>query len=147
MNRLVAQIAIVLLANVSYAQKQVLGFNLSVGDTYYHIMETKSQIHETFNGQDMTIDIDVSGKVSFKVLQKTDSVYNMDVSYDQLAMTMNLPTGSASYSTEKTDAQDVMSKVLRAFKGKFFRLSMTRVGKILEVKNLDTIFASIVNEL
>ena len=146
MNRFLAQIALVVMVNISYAQKQVLGFNLSVGDTYYHVMQTKSQINETFNGQDITIDIDVSGKVSFKVLQKNDTVYNMNVSYEQLIMTMNLPTGKSTYSTE-SDAQDVMSKVLRAFKGKFFIMTMTRFGRILEIKNLDTIFGSIVNAI
>jgi hypothetical protein len=94
----------------------------------------------------MRIEIGVSGKTSFKVLQKTDSVYNMDVSYQELSMTMNLPSGIVTYSSEKADEEPV-SKLFRAFKGKQFGITMTRFGKILEITRLDTIFESLVNEM
>src|SRR5690349_11912811 len=119
MKKLLIQISMVLLANFSYAQKQVLGFNLAVGDTYHHTVESKSIVRETVNGQEMRIEIGVSGKTSFKVLQKTDSVYKMDVSYQELSMTMNLPSGIVTYSSEKADEEPV-SKLFRAFKGKQF---------------------------
>jgi len=37
-----------------FAQKHELGFNLRVGETYYHIMQSASTVHEQINGQQDT---------------------------------------------------------------------------------------------
>jgi hypothetical protein len=135
-----------LISTVQYviAQKEKLELNLTPGETYYHIMNTRSVVEQELNGQQMKIDVTIGGRIAFKVVGSQDSLYSMMVSYEELTMTMKLPQGTRSFSSEKDDESDELSGILRTIKEKPFAVTMSRTGKIKQVKNLDTIFESII---
>jgi len=124
-------------------QKQRLRFDLTVGQSYYHSAQAASSITQDLNGQKMTIDATISGKMVFKIAGKKDSVYVMNVTYQQLDITMKLPNGNMTFSSEKKDENDIFSNILAAIKGKTFLVKMTDVGNVVEVQNLDSIFESL----
>lgn len=129
-----------------FGQKQKLGFNLMIGQTYYHVMQSSSSIKQEINGQEINIDITLSGRMAFKVTNLENTVYSMDVSYEQLAMTMKLPNGEMIFNSEKDDKTDIFSSILAEIKGKQFLVKMSGIGKIVEVENLDFIFENMLNK-
>lgn len=127
-------------------QKELLRFNLTPGQIYYHSMQSSSTIKQQINGQNVDMDITISGKVGFEVVNYTDSTYKMNASYKKLTMAMTLPNGKMEFNSDKKDQGDIFSTILSALKDKQFTIQMTRVGKIIEVKNLDTIFENLLNQ-
>ncbi len=127
-------------AKLIFAQKQNLGFNLKVGETYNLFMHVSSNIKQQVNGQENNINADVSGKIAFKINGLENSIYNMEVNYQQLAITMKLPTGDLTFDSGNENKKDIFSSILRAMTNKPFFVKMTTVGKIVEVSNLDATF-------
>jgi hypothetical protein len=147
MKKLLLLLVIVTTYHSIFGQEQKLGFNLINGQTYYHLMQSASSIKQDINGQKVNIDITLSGKIAFKVTAIKDTIYDMNVSYQQLAMTMKLPNGDMTFNSEKKDENDIFSNILGAIKDKQFSMKMTSVGKIVEVKNLDSIFENVADKL
>ena len=109
-------------------------------------MQSASTIKQDINGQKINIDIAISGKTAFKVTNLKDTVYDMTVSYERLAMNMKLPNGNMTFDSDKKDDNDIFSTILGAIKGKQFSMKMTKVGKIVEVKNLDSTFENLLDQ-
>ncbi|MEO7046675.1 MAG: DUF6263 family protein, partial [Ferruginibacter sp.] len=126
----------------SFAQKQILGFHLQPGETYNFLQQSSTNVNEDVNGQKVNVDITLSGKTSFKIIDLKDSVYDMDVRYEKIAMTMKLPTGDVTFNSDKRGDSDILSSVLSTLIGKPFLIRMTEAGKIIEVKNVDAVFGS-----
>ncbi len=146
MKQLIVLLLIVTATQSVFAQKQKLQLNLKIGETYYHTMQASSVVKEDINGQKMNIDVTISGRTAFKVTGFKDTVYDVAVSYNQLAMTMKLPNGDVTFNSDKKDENDVFSTILGAIIGKQFYIKMTPVGKITEVKNLDSIVENLLTK-
>lgn len=131
----------VLVISRTNAQKINLQLNLEPGKEYVHYMETASQINQEVNGQKMDIGITISGKTSYKVQDRKDSLYSMEVRYTKLEMKMKLPTGGEiAFGSENKDDATGMSDMLRSLLDKPFLMTMTSHGAITEVKGLDKAF-------
>ena len=124
-------------------QKQQLSLNLVKGDIYYQKMSTNSSILQSANGMEMNINMTIDSKMSYKVLDIQNSVYDIEVKYESLSMKMSMPNMNMEYSSEKNDASDIVSTLLSAMKNKPFIVKMTKTGKVNEVKNLETLFSTI----
>jgi hypothetical protein len=122
------------------AQKLDLKLNLKQGGTYFQKMNTNMSIDQTINGMENNITMSIRGVTEFKVTNKTDSFYFMDVVYASLAMDMKMPMASMSFNSEKKDSADVFSKILRNMIGKSMQIKMDYKGKVHYVKNVDSIF-------
>lgn len=103
-------------------------------------MQSSSTIEQEIKGQKMNIDLTISGKTAFKVTNRNDSIYDIDVSFQQLAMSMKLPSGDFSFDSNKKDENDIFSNILNSIIDKPFFVKMTTLGRIVEVKNIDSIF-------
>lgn len=146
MKRLHLLIITTLFFQIAFGQKQKLGFNLLAGQTYYHSMQSSSSVQQDVNGQKVNIDITLSGKIAFKIIDIKDNIYDIDVRYQNLSMKMNLPNGEMNFNSEKMDTADIFSNVLGAIIEKQFLIKMTRIGKIVEVKNVDSIFETSIDK-
>jgi hypothetical protein len=146
MKKIFTLLLVVAITQSIFGQKQNLGFNLKIGETYYYSLQSSSIIKQDINGQKVNIDVTISGKTAFKVTNQKDTVYDMTVNYEQLAMTMKLPNGEMNFNSDKQDENDIFSTILGTIKGKQFLMKMTKVGKIIEVKNLDSIFENLLDQ-
>lgn len=140
MKRLLILIFITSFFQTVFAQKQKLGFNLVVGKTYYQIMQSSSNIEQDIKGQKVSINLTISGQIAFKVTNLNDTIYDISVSYHQLAMLMKLPNRDVSFNSDNKDENDIFSQLLSAIIDKPFFIKMTTLGRIVEVKNIDSIF-------
>jgi hypothetical protein len=104
-------------------------------------------IIQTLNGQQINVGMIVSCKMAYKIIDIQNSVYDMEVKYDRLSMTMNLPNGTMDFSSENTDKKDIFSSVLSTLKKYPFQIKMTKTGKVTEVKNIETLFSNMFDNI
>jgi hypothetical protein len=128
------------------AQKQTLILQLTKGQTYMQKTVATSSVNQTISGQEINIKMTITGATAYKVIEIVDTVYDMEVRYEQLALKMALPTGTMEFSSEKNDESDIFSSMLKGMKDVAFQVKMTRTGKILEVKNIDAMFSSMLEK-
>lgn len=117
------------------AQSIDLSFKLEKGKEYKHITSTKSTVAQNMMGQDINMTMTVNGATSFLVKNITNDNYEMDATYDELSMTIEMPQGKQSYSSEVSDVNDQVSSLLRNIKGKTIEVVMSKTGKVKEVRN------------
>lgn len=124
-----------------HAQKANLMLNLEKGKEYSQVTNSKVTVTQDFNGIIINMVMTIKGGMSYKVVSVNPSDYDLDVKYDHLSMIMELPQsqGSMEFSSESNDEQDVLSTALSKMIGKTFHVKMAKNGKILEVKNIESI--------
>jgi hypothetical protein len=99
-------------------------------------------IVQTINGQQVNMNMSISGKMTYKVSDIQNSIYDIEVRYESLSMRMTLPNGVMEFSSEKNDEKDIFSSLLGIMKNKPFFVKMTKAGKINEVKNVEALFSN-----
>ena len=135
-------IVLVFLSAISHAQN--LKLNLQKGETYFQNSNATISIKQDLGGQTMDIGMEVNGKMSFAVMDKTDEYYILETKYTSLAMSTKSPYGNMDFSSEKgTGTDDVMSSILAEMLTHSFEVKMSPDGSIIEIKNLEEMFASI----
>jgi hypothetical protein len=129
------------------AQKVMLQLNLEKGGIYSQNLVSNLSINESVNGQQINILMTIDGKMSYKVIEIQDNIYDMEVRYVSLNMKMTLSNVTAEFSSEKNDESDIMSSLLASIKDKPFMVKMTKSGKVNEVKNIDVLFSNMFDKL
>ena len=138
---------IFLFANVANAQYR-LALNLEKGAIYYHRTSATLVINEDVNGQKIDINTTISGTMSFKVIDKSATDFQLETSYTELGMTMKTPNGDISFSSKKpADDKDVFSILLRNMLNHSFVITMQANGKIKEIKGIDSLWDNIMTGL
>lgn len=126
-----------------YAKKVRLTLNLKQGEEYHQVSDSKVNINQEINGQKMNIVVQVKGSMSYLVKTVNDMNYDLQVKYDSLSMIMQLPQTTMAFSSEKIKEKDIVSEILGALKNNSFDLKLSKTGKVIEVKNIDSLFYSI----
>jgi hypothetical protein len=125
------------------AQATELNLNLEAGKSYKQVTEYKSTINQTFNGQSMEIIMTMKGAVDYLVTAVNDSIYDLEVRYESLGMSMKMPQAEMEFSSENPAENDVFSLFLSEMINFPFEVKMSKTGKVLEVKRIDALFAKI----
>ena len=143
MKRIINLLIGLILLTSCQAQKEKLELNLTKGNIYTQNMTSNSTVIETLNGQQMNINMTIKAKITYRVIDIQDAVYNLEVRYESLIMKMNLPNGVMEFSSEKNDEKDILSTILGSVKNKPFIVKMTKSGKVNEVKDIELIFSEL----
>jgi len=122
------------------SQTQKIELKLTKGQSYTQKTVAKSVIKQKVNGQEINIDMAITGQMKYLVTDYASGIYSMDVSYENLSMKMIHPGGTSIFDSESTDETDIMSSVFRMMKNKPFQIKMTKSGKVAEVKNVETLY-------
>lgn len=130
---------------VSCSEKHELSLHLESGKTYLQKVTSVANVAQTVNGQNMEIQMTVSGEIANKVMSFADGIYTIEVSYKSLDMEMTSMMGQQKISSTSMDTADLMSSLLRAMIDAPFTLKMTEKGKIEEVSGLDAMLLSVLN--
>jgi len=151
-NALKTVLGIFLLATAAVApcsaQKVKPALKLVKGNTYYNVSNITTTINQTINNNAVSYNVGMSVTMANKVLDKKDSVYNLEVSYQHIDMKMQMAAGnSTEYNSDKPGPQDPFSQILGAILNKPFYVSISTSGKVLSVTGindvLDAIFKSV----
>jgi hypothetical protein len=144
MKTLLSSLFLLLIISTSQAQKVKPALNLVKGNTYYTNSTVSSAITQSYNGQDVTIAVDMTAKTAYKVTDVKDTVYNMEVSYVSISLKVVSPNGTVEMSSDNKDTKDVSSSFLVGMVNKPFSVTITKAGRVLEVKNIQNIINAIV---
>ncbi len=131
------------IANLSHAQKVDLGLNLQKGETYTQRSESVISIHQMVNGQNVDIDMEVKGHMSYLVRTVNEDDYEIEMMYESLSMQIKHPQGTMEFDSEKRDENDVMSTVLSWITGKPITVILSKKGSVSEVRDMDSIWVSV----
>jgi len=126
-------------------QNSDLSLKLEKGKEYKQITNSKATIIQEVNGQKMNMVMTIKGTMTFLVKDITENGYNMDAKFEELSMSMQMPQGLMEFSSEKNDANDVFSTILGAMKDKAFGITMSKTGKITDVKNVEALWSTAIN--
>lgn len=135
------------------AQQAELGLNLKKGETYQHVTHSVVVAEQDLKGQKISTEITLDRTMSFSVKEIDDGVFNMDVQYDKMKMSMSMPNNPMAtlpdepevYSSEKPESDDAVSEILAAMTGKVFQVSMNKTGEVTEIENLDEVWEQSMN--
>lgn len=141
MKKIIILLFVLALAQLGYSQKHTLELKLKSGETYTQSFNANSTINQNINGMEMSIKMDIGGKVSFNVLGMTDGIYDLKVTYDRMSMNMALPNGNMKFDSDSINENDVTSKVFGSIVNKPFSAKMTKSGKITEVSGVEDLFS------
>lgn len=136
-------LAVAILLLTSCAKKQKLELSLSKGHVYTQKMIANMSVEQTINGQPMNMMMTITCKMTFKIMDIQNSVYDMEVKYQSLSMKMSTPSGLMEFSSDKQDEKDVFSSIMKSLIGQPLLIKMTKTGKVNEVKNTAKVFENI----
>jgi len=132
------------------AQRVTPRLHLVKGETYYMKSTGTSAITQSIHGRENKINVALAFNIAFKVTGIADTVYNMDVTYQNIDMkihmadtTIDMNSAKKNISGEKTGKADTASMLVAAVTGRIFRIALSAKGKVLRVENLDNIITEI----
>lgn len=128
-----------------HSQSVDLSLKLEKGKEYRQVTNTKSIVQQNMMGQEINMTMTVNGATSFLIKSIIDDNYEMVAKYGNLSMSVEMPQGKQSYSSETNDVNDPVSSVLSAIKGKSVEVVMSKKGKIKEVRNSDVLEQAIID--
>ncbi len=128
-----------------FSQKENLEFKLTKGQIYNQNMNCNMTVSQKVNDQNIDIDMSIKGNITYNVTDIKDNNFHIDVQYNSLSMTMDMPNGPIEFSSAKKGDDDVMSNVFKALTKKPFVIVMSKAGKVIEVKNIDKAFDEILD--
>lgn len=147
MRKLLQVVIALLLITPSKSQKIHLALNLQKGEKYDQIQNSKVSVTENVNGQDMEIVMTVYGKTEYVIKDITEQFYNMEVTYKNMNLEMQLPQGTMQYSSSKKDTSDLVSTLLSNMTNKPFYIQMSKTGKVQQVVGFDSLLDNMVKKM
>jgi len=110
MQKVICLVALILVTLLSHAQQTELKLTLEKGKTYKQVTQSVATIVQEVGGQKMTITAGISGVMTFLVTGVSSSGYDMEVRYESLTMSMELPQGKMEFSSENESGSDIFRR-------------------------------------
>lgn len=124
-----------------------LKLNLTQGKEYRQNSDMKMAMTQSFGGQTMDVVVAVKGKMKYLVKGVTPAAYDIDVMYESMTMEMEMPQATMKFSSENPAADDMVSQVLSGMTNKPFQVQLSKSGKVLGVKNIETLLSTAFDKL
>jgi hypothetical protein len=117
------------------SQSHLIKFNFKKGAEYKQNLNSTMQITQEVSGQEMQINMGIKATTTFKVTKAKDTTYEMDVTYSNMSMSMQMAGQPTSPAVD-----DLMGKLLKPIEGKSFQMTLSSSGKIISIRNLEKLF-------
>jgi hypothetical protein len=123
---------IFLSSGISFSQN--IQLNLTVGDTYSQISHTSSITSQDIHGLASESKTSFGGEMSYKVMDKNETSYNIEVKFMSIFLTMNSESEELSASSDNTDTDNIFGRMLKEMTNSSFRITMTKSGRVTKVE-------------
>ncbi len=137
---------VTLIFSVCQSQSSELSLKLVNGNVYRQITNSKVTISQEVNGQTMDMVMKINGTMTFHVKAIDENGFHMDTKFEKLSMSMQMPQATMEFDSEKKDENDVFSNILGAVIDKTFEVTMTKTGKVTEVKNVEALWETAIDQ-
>jgi len=128
------------------SQNADLSLKLEKGNEYKQTIVSKATVVQEVTGQKISMVMTISGAMSFLVKDIAENGYNMEIKYEKLSMSMQMPQGSLEFTSEKNDPNDIFSTILGAMINRPFEITMSKLGKVTEIKNVEDLWEGAINQ-
>src|SRR6185503_12773663 len=129
-----------------YAQKAKIRLNLKQDSTYYLNQNSTLTMTQDIQGQQQVITMVLTGLAAHKVMAVNDTTYELAVQFEDFGMKMQMGEKTLMMvDTKNKDSQDIMTKIMLGMLNKPITVIITKLGKVLEVKNTDNLYAGMFN--
>lgn len=146
MRKLATLLCAVLIVSSANGQKAKLSLNLEQDFSYKQINHSEVNINQDVYGMKMNIVMVMDGSTSYLVKSVSKEGYEMELRYDWMSMTMELPQATMEFSSEKNDESDLFSSILAEMKGKPMKMKMDKRGKITEVEDVEAMWNAVIDQ-
>ena len=133
--------------NNTFSQKTDLTLNLEKDKEYIHHLSSKSDIFQNYNGMEMNMEILIQSDISYTVDEIVNDNYTLSVKYTGMSMTMNTPMGASEFDSESENEEDIVSSILKEMVNKPFTIILSKTGKVVEVKELESMYSGVFDKL
>lgn len=118
-----------------------LAYNLKVGSSY--VVATSNTVKLNMNVMGMNVELgnDITSRITYTVNAETDNGYDIDVRYDSVMIASGGMLGDQNLNTGQT--MDQIKHVLNSFIGKSFQITLSKKGKVMDVKNYENLFSGL----
>jgi len=128
-------------------EKYDLSLNLEKGKQYRQLSSSKVTMVQDFGAQKIDVIMTIEGSILYEVIDILQDDYIIDVQYERLSLGMNSPYAKMQFDSDIKDENDLFSDFLSQMTGNKFNIRMNKKGKILEVKNIDSLIDSLLVSL
>lgn len=139
MKNIITPIIVFLSFTAVFAQKTQLKYNLETGKEYFQEVTNESRIQQHIMGMDMKIGNKLVMESGYKVLNKDNRYYDIEVRYISMSMEMETPYGTNRINTKSADENDPGSAMLARVMDVPFMVRMRDDGKVSEIKDIDAL--------
>lgn len=127
---------------------KAFAFNLTVqkGEQYNSHMSTVQETVMIFNDQEMKTKQNMDMNISMNILD-VDKEQNIKISYtyDSMKMVVDSAGKKMTYDSTQDNSNNPLSAIYSGILGKQFTVKLDKQGKVLEVKGLDDIIISTID--
>jgi hypothetical protein len=142
MKKIVFILCSLFIATSIQSQSYLIKFNFKKGAEFKQNLNSSMQITQEVSGQEMQINMGIKATTTFKVTKAKDTLYEMDVKYSNMSMSMQMAGQANSPMLD-----DLMGKMFRQIEGKSFQISLSSSGNIISVRNLEQLFNQLFDSL
>jgi hypothetical protein len=121
-----------IVTNQSIAQE--LKLNLLTNESYYHNNTTHVKMSQDIQGELMVTDAIYGGKMRFKVKEKTDSLYHLEIYFETVHFSAIMGETSFSADTEKVDSLSVFDLIMKEMTRSPFEATISEYGIVRDVE-------------
>jgi len=122
-------------------KKPKLEYTYKVGDLYELNQLSKQNIKQEIPGMgEITVDVNVEGSMSFKIVEVTASGGKIETAYTNLKMVTKSPQGDMVMDSQGSD-ESMQNKVIKVLINKPFMVYMNKLGVVEKVENLDNLYS------
>ncbi len=146
MKKIISYFAALLLFISALQAQQKLQLNLKEGESYQQVTMNDASITQNIMGQELKITLGVSSSMTFTVLSARRDSYDMNVSFNNMKMTMGSLQGNVEFNSENPDENDAFSQIMSGIIGQSFNIKMSRSGKILEISGIEAMWEAAFEE-
>ena len=136
----------VLILTSANAQKAKLSLKLEKDKTYTQVSHTKASIQQDVYGMKTNIAIIMDASMSYLVKAVDKEGYDMELHYDKMNMTMELPQTNMEFSSEKNDSSDLFSSILARMKDIPLKVKMNKRGEVTEIEDIESRWEELINQ-
>jgi hypothetical protein len=147
MKKLISLSIALALALTAMPQTVVLKLNLENGKEYKQVTTSKSTMELEVEGQKMKNVVTNVSAVLYLVKKVNPEDFDLEQRFLSARICSESPMGTMDCSSDKNDDKDQFSMVLKALINKPFEVKMDTLGEVLEVKGIEAVWDSAIDQM
>lgn len=131
---------------LSIAQES-LEYKLKVGEQFVLVQESNQNISQVLEGATYITTNEISGMYSMEVIQKTESGYILEFSFDHFTMKTESDAGGTLIDVDtnrEVDEADIQARIFKGLVGVPMQMELLKTGRVLKITGADKLINNMI---